>query len=92
MRNEFRKMKGLKLSYERQGMIFFTLRNYEIQTEKIKGKIDQKIREAARGEIHTEQALREWCILGESVIESALRHNIDATALYRARKRLYESW
>lgn len=92
MRNEFRKMKGIKLSYERQGQIFFALRNMNKQTEKVRLQISEKLKKAAGGDESIERALWEWCVLGYGAQETAMRNHIDASVLYRARKRLYENW
>ncbi len=85
----FRKLRGISLPYNRQGEIYFRLRNYMGQNKRTREKIDRLIRQAA-GE--HEAALRALCIEGKSAVAVSQRYYISTTQLYEMRKRLYESW
>lgn len=92
MKESFRRMKGVRLPYRRQGLIFFTLRCYQDMAGSAQQRIDARIRHAATGDAATEEALRAWCLHGETIESAALEHHVSESTLYRARKRLYEDW
>lgn len=89
----FRKMRGIKLPYRRQGQIYFTLLNYDSQPVEVRRRIDAKLREAAGGDAAYEAALRRWVIReGESLTVIAQRYGVSERQMYYLRKKLYESW
>lgn len=89
----FKKMRGIKLPYKRQGQIYFTLLNYDSQPAAVRKRIDGKIRGAAGGEAVYEAALRRLVLHdGETVKGLSLRYGVSESQLYRLRKKLYESW
>ena len=85
-------MKGVRLPYRRQGMIFFTLRCYQDMAGSGRQRIDARIRNAAGGDEAVAEALRAWCLRGETIESAAMEHHVSESTLYRARKRLYEDW
>lgn len=88
----FRRMSGIRLPYRRQGLIYFTLLSYEDMGKAGKKRIDAKLLEAAYGEEAYAEALRDWCCGRSTVQAAAIAHGVSESALYRARKRLYEAW
>lgn len=85
----FKKIRSIKLPYRRQGLIYFTCRDYENQPPKVKDKINRMCYEIG-GELN---AVLFEIMTGEmSVKEAAIKYYINEKALYRMRKKFYESW
>ena len=89
---KFKKIRGINLSYEKQGQIFFTLANYRNQTEAQRKRIDGLIREVCRGDPAYEKALRGWLIEGKSFEAVSRECFVNAPTLGKLRKKLYETW
>lgn len=89
---KFKKIRGLKMPYERQGMIFFTLANYKEQPPEMRERIDEMIAEVCGGDAAYENALRAWLIKGEDFESVHLRYYVNAATLGRLRRRIYERW
>lgn len=89
----FKKLRGVNLPYRKQGRIYFTLINYADQPKKIKDRIDRLIDNAAHGDAGYRAALRKW-LLQENVssVAVALEYGLSDSALYRARRYIYENW
>lgn len=85
----FRKMKGVKVPYNRQGLIYFTCRDYKRQPGWMQEKI-QRLCESAGGEYAP--ALFELVTRDASVTKIALKYHCDESAIYRVRRKFYESW
>jgi len=85
----FKKMRGIKLPYVRQGLIYFTCRDYHNQPPNVQQKINNLCVEVA-GEYY--QALRDVLIFGRPVNEAALKHFCGEATLWRYKKRFYERW
>lgn len=89
----FKKIRGLNIPYNRQGLIYFTLRNYRQLDWHVRRHIDALIAEAARGEATRAEALRRWLIIGEIDAHGAALAAYTAEAtMYRARKWIYEHY
>ena len=85
----FRKLRGVRLPEEKQGLIRYTCLNYDSQPEWMREKISRLCEECGGG---YSAALLEVMTTRRSMTEIALRHFVDESTLYRARKRFYESW
>lgn len=85
----FRKMKGLKLPYKQQGLIYFTCLNYENLDEDTQNKIELLCYECA-GEY--KKALFELVTTCESVTSISLKYYISESTLYRLRNKFYNEW
>lgn len=82
----FRPKQSLQLSYERQGYIYFTSKNYKALSKEKKQRIDELCLKAG-GEYH--MALFEYVTTDASVTKICLSHHIDDNTLHRAVNRYY---
>ncbi len=89
---KFKKIRGLKMPYERQGLIFFALANYRTQPSQVRKQIDTLIAEVCEGDAAYVNALRAWLLDGEAFETVCLRFYVNAATLGRLRKRVYERW
>ena len=89
----FKKLRGIRLPYRKQGKIYFTLINYDDQPESIRNRIDRLIDDAADGDAVYCAALRKW-LLHENVssVQVSTEFPVSAQTLYRLRKKVYETW
>ncbi|MEN6421639.1 MAG: hypothetical protein ABFD76_06785 [Smithella sp.] len=85
----FKKMRGIRLSYIKQGLIYFTCRDYANQPLKTQQKINNLCMEIG-GEYYA--ALRDIVISEKSIRQIAIEHYIEERTLYRLRKQFYEKW
>lgn len=86
----FRKYKGIRLSYEEQGLIHFICRNYRKMPAEIQLKILDLCELSSR-----ENPYALFCLLteGKSTTSVAQRFCIASeSTLYEARKRFYDGW
>jgi hypothetical protein len=86
----FKKMRSIGLSYKKQGLIYFTCKNYADQPAEIQQKIDQLCLQVGGDEYY--QALRRYLIFDCSLQEMAVKYNCDATTLWRKKMKFYEGW
>lgn len=82
----FKKMRGIKLPYKRQGLIYFMCANYADMSFRVREKIDQVCIEA--GEEYY-QALRDVLIGKKTVRRAAMDCPCSETTLYRKRNEFY---
>ena len=86
----FRKYKGIHLSYEKQGFIYFTCRTYNLQPPRVQEKI---LRLCVRSSRENPYALFVLLTTGKNTVEVAMKFNIASeNTLYNARRRFYELW
>ena len=85
----FRKYRGLKLSEEEQGIIFYTCLSYNTLPEKTKKKIERLCTECGGEHRH---ALFELVTTRKTVASLARKHYTSESTLYELRKKFYESW
>lgn len=85
----FKRLRGVPLPEERQGLIRYTCLCYDTQRGWVKQKIDRLCREVG-GEY--EEALRAVMCSKDSITAIALRHHVSEGLLYRLRKKFYTSW
>lgn len=93
----FRKLRGVRLPYAEQGMIYFTCMNYRKQTEEVKQKITDLCKEVCKIHGADEElyykALFEFLtnpyITAEGIV---LKYFVSDKQLYRLRRCFYEKW
>lgn len=85
----FRFRKGLGISYDKQGLIFFTSRTYDEQNERVRRKIEQ-LCQAAAGE-HW-RALLCYVTTNAGTVVVCQRYHISEATLCRAVRRYYRLW
>ena len=86
---KFKKCRSIRLSYERQGLIFFTCRTYRDQPPAVQRKILRLCQQASR---ENPYALYLMLVTGQSPCRLAQDFHLAENTLYQARKRFYESW
>ena len=83
----FRKLRGVRLPEEKQGLIRYICLNYADQPEWMKRKIERLCRE--HGGEHW-RALFEVMTTRRSIAKIALEHAVSESVLYERRKTFYE--
>ena len=86
----FKKRRGIKLSYNKQGLIYFTCMNVAEMPEKMQERIKQLCDEI--GKEHSEALYQVMTNSNKSIRALALEHHISETQLYHYRKKFYENW
>ena len=87
---KFKKRRGIKLSYTKQGLIHFTCMDYKDQPQEIKNKIVD-LCVAVAGEDY--QALFDIMTNEhESITSISLKYFIAETKLYELRNEFYKNW
>ena len=84
-----RKMRGIRLSYEQQGLVYFTCRNFSIQPRPVQDKILRLCVECG-GEHET--ALFLLLTTAQAVQALCQQYHVSPSVLYSRRKRFYERW
>lgn len=85
----FKKLRGVDLPEEKQGLIRYTCLTYREQPSHVQRKILRLCRE--QGGDHS-AALWEVMCTWENIAGISRRHHVDASVLYDARKRFFEAW
>lgn len=85
----FRKLRGVRLPEEKQGLIRYTCLNYGEQPKWKREKI-QRLCDACGGE-HS-RALFEVMTTRKSVTRIAMEYAVSESVLYERRKTFYEAW
>ncbi len=93
----FRKLRGVKLSYIEQGVIYFTCMNYKNLSEPTREKIHNLCEEVCKvcgeeAELY-EKALLEFVTnqyVGVTGI--VMKYYVSDKLLYKLRRKFYESW
>lgn len=85
----FKKLRGVSLPEEKQGMIYYTCLNLQEQPTWIKKKFERLCIQTA-GVYHC--ALRELLTTQNGITGVAMRYHVSESVLQRARMRFYESW
>lgn len=89
MRRDFKRLPSVKISYDRQGMIFFTCRNYRNLPEREKRWI-RALCDRVGGE--NADALFAFMTTDISWQQTCADFYISERTLVRLRKAFYESW
>ena len=85
----FKKIRGLAMSEERQGLIRYTCLTYRDQPAHTQNKIRRLCNEA--GGAHA-AAIWEVMCTKDAVAIIAARNHVSESVLYEGRRRFYESW
>lgn len=88
----FREIRGIGVSYKKQGQIFFTLQNYREQPKNVKNRIRELIMEAAEGNRAYEAALWDWLIGSSTAQQAADKHYVRLQTLVEMRNKIYRAW
>ena len=88
----FREIRGIGVSYKKQGQIFFTLQNYRDQPKNVKNRIRELIMDAAEGNRAYEAALWDWLIGSSTAQQAAEEHYVRLQTLVEMRNKIYRSW
>lgn len=88
----FREIRGIGVSYKKQGQIFFTLQNYREQPKNVKNRIRELIMEASEGNRAYEAALWDWLIGSSTAQQAAEEHYVRLQTLVEMRNKIYRSW
>lgn len=86
----FKKRRGIKLSYNKQGLIYFSCMNYNEMPEHIQHKIRCLIWEVTTE--HCEALFKVLTDSNETIRSVAFKYHISETQLYHYRKKFYEMW
>lgn len=86
----FKKRRGIKLPYNKQGLIYFTCVNYKDFPEEVLQKIEMLCDEI--GKEHSEVLFEVMTNSSKSIRALAMDYHISETQLYHYRKKFYESW
>lgn len=85
----FKKLRGVKIPEEQQGLIRYTCLTYYSQPNWIREKID-RLCKVYGGEYS--DALFETMCSRESVRKISIKHNVSEEQIYKKRKLFYENW
>lgn len=85
----FRYRPGLGLSYQRQGLIYFTSRTYAEQPKRAQEKIQRLCRKCGGAYW---AALFEFVTTDAGAVSISRRHHVSETTLYRAVREYYRQW
>lgn len=87
----FRKLRGVRLSYIEQGLIYFTCANFRHQTKEIQKRIKSLCVEV--GGDYADALFDVLTKVGQYSVERiAMEHYVSPETLYRLRRRFYEAW
>ena len=86
----FKKRRGIKLPYNKQGLIYFTCVNYKDFPEEVLQKIEMLCDEI--GKEHSDVLFEVMTNSSKSIRALAMDYHISETQLYHYRKKFYESW
>lgn len=86
----FKKLRGVKLSRNRQGYVRYTCLTYADQSQTVREKISRLCTRIGGEEYAA--ALWEMLCTEESATSIALRHCVSESQLYKLRKQFFEAW
>lgn len=86
----FKKRRGIKVPYEKQGLIYFECINYDDMPEDVKNKITNLCNEV--GKEYSEVLFKVVTDNKKSIRSLAMEYHVSETQLYLYRKRFYEAW
>lgn len=86
----FKKRRGIKLSYDEQGLIHFVCVNYRKLPDIVLRKITRLCDEV--GNEHAEVLFEVVTNSKKTIRELAIENHISERSLYRYRKKFYEEW
>ena len=83
-------MRGVKLPYKKQALIYYICINYKDLTDNVKEKIDSICKDVSGDYYYND--LFYLITTGKSVRTVAMERHISETVLYELRGKFYESW
>ena len=86
----FKKRRGIKLSYNKQGLIYFTCVNYDDMPQHTQDKILKLCEDI--GKEHAEVLYKVVTDSNKSIRSLSMEYHISETQLYYYRKKFYEEW
>ena len=86
----FKKLRGIKLPYNKQGLIYFTCMNVKTLSEEERQRVSELCREVAGG--YAEALYTMLTDNTKNVHAVALKYYTSESQLYRWRKKFYEKW
>ena len=86
----FKKRRGIKVPYEKQGLIYFECINYEDMPEDIQNKITDLCKEV--GKEYADVLFEVVTDNKKSIRSISIEHHVSESLLYRYRKKFYEAW
>ncbi len=86
----FKKRRGIKLPYNKQGLIYFTCVNYKDMPEDVQNKIINLCNEV--GKQHADVLFAVVTNSSKSIRSLSIEYHISEMSLYRYRKKFYEAW
>lgn len=87
----FKKRRGIKIPYNKQGLIYFTCVNYKDMPEDVQQRIVDLCDEIGGNE-YADVLFRVVTDSTKSIRSLSMEHHISEMSLYRLRKRFYELW
>lgn len=85
----FKKLRGVHLPEEKQGLIRYSCLTYKEQPKHIQNKIQRLCREVGGA---YQAALWEVMCSKNSITSIAMAHHVSESVLYELRRRFYERW
>lgn len=86
----FKKMRGIRLTYDEQGLVYFTCRNIKKQPRAVQDRVLSLCLEVGGAEYW--QALYSVLTSEDSIRSIAIEHCVSESQLYKLRKSFYEKW
>lgn len=87
----FKKRRGIKLPYNKQGLIYFTCMNYYDMPDDVQQRIVQLCNEVG-GEDYADVLFAVITDSTKSIRALSMEYHISEMSLYRYRKKFYELW
>ena len=85
----FKKLRGVELSEEQQGLIRYTCLTHRNQPVRVQQKV-RRLCDKCGGDYSA--ALQEAMCSKQSILAIAQKHHVSESTLYRLRRKFYESW
>lgn len=86
----FKKRRGIRIPYEKQGLIYFNCVNYNDMPENIQNKITDLCNEV--GKEYADVLFKVVTDNKKSIRSLSMEYHISESQLYLYRKRFYEAW
>lgn len=86
----FKKRRGINLSYNKQGLIYFTCMNYDDMPKHIQDKISYLCKRV--GKEYSKALFEVMTNSNKSIRALAIEYHTSEMSLYRYRKKFYEAW
>lgn len=87
----FKKRRGIKLPYNKQGLIYFTCVNIADMPEDVQDKI-KKLCDDIGGKEYADVLYKVVTDSSRSIRSLSMEYHISETQLYHYRKKFYEKW